>query len=334
MSNTMTTLYSSLVDCFTDQPHLPVNDKFEEMCHHHQSSDCYLLNEDNLCDYRQNSSHRNNANTTSNFPLQSLIWSQTANTDTKCQMPSKKSLPETTLRRHRFAARRKSQKLLCFETQHSIHFTFFITLCYLLALSVSLCEASKSKRNSWRQYDAPSSIQPSSTSTSQQSRLHFLQQQSHIPSSESTDAHAFASPSRSSYGSYVGSSTSHNRRPPPPPTAASLQSAYQHYMGNHLLSVPFSPNQQLLYQHQMLPHHSTFTITPTASVVSGSSAQQKHHTIVHKSIPTSGRNIKMAQQQQQASSSSSSSNHHQQYDINQEHMLQTNSLRGKNAKWW
>lgn len=322
----MTTLYSSLVDCFADQPHLLVNDELEEMCHY-PTSDCYLLNEDNLYDFQENSSQSDDDNTNSTTtPFQSLFWSQITTTDTKCQMFSKSSLPKTTLRRHRFVARQKSPRPL--GSQHSIHYIFII-LFYLLALSVFFCEASKSKRNSWRQYDASPL---SSSSNSQQPRLHYMQQSLNNPSSDSADPHHFASSSssliRPNYGNYVPSSTSHNRRPPPAPTAAGLQSAYQHYMGNHLLSVPFSPNQQLLYQHQMLPHHSTFPITPTASVVSGSSSQQKPHTIVQKSIPTSGgRNIKMAQQQ--------SRNHQShQYDVNQEHMLQTNSLRGKSAKWW
>ena len=292
------------------------------MCHH-LSSDCHLINEadDNYCHHRHgSSSDSDNANTTTTTtPLQYLIWSPTT-TDTACQMSisissssSSSSLPKTTLRRHRFVAPQKSQKPI---TITSNHYTFFILFTlYFLALSNSLCEASKS----WRHHDAPSSLQPFSAvsiSNSQQPGMgpHYLQQSSIPSSSESAN-----------YGSYVSS-----RRPAPPPTAASLQSAYHSYLGSHILSVPFSPNQQLLYQHQMLPHHSTFSIAPTASIASSISVPKPHHNIVQKSIPTGGRNVKMAHP------SSSDHHHHQQqqYDVNHQHMLETNSLRGKGTKWW
>lgn len=319
----MTTLYFSFVNCITTDQPFSVNDELEEMCHH-LSSDCHLINEadDNYCHHRHgSSSDSNNANTTTTTttPLQCLIWSPTT-TDTACQMSiskssssSSSSLPKTTLRQHRFVAPQKSQKPI---TITSNHYTFFILFTlYFLALSNSFCEASKS----WRHHDAPSSLQPFSAvsiSNSQQPGMgpHYLQQSSIPSSSESAN-----------YGSYVSS-----RRPAPPPTAASLQSAYHSYLGSHILSVPFSPNQQLLYQHQMLPHHSTFSIAPTASIASSISVPKPHHNIVQKSIPTGGRNVKMAHP------SSSDHHHHQQqqYDVNHQHMLETNSLRGKGTKWW
>lgn len=63
------------------------------------------------------------------------------------------------------------------------------------------------------------------------------------------------------------SAASHRQRSP---SSSSVNLAnYNAYLNSQLIPVPFSANQQLLYQHQMLPHHSAYPHASLPTISTG-----------------------------------------------------------------
>lgn len=109
------------------------------------------------------------------------------------------------------------------------------------------------------------------------------------------------------YHSESGAIRRHSSQSPQSVSSSSSHMAnYNQYLNSQLLSIPFAPNP--LYQHQMLPHHSTFSGLSSSRVTSHMANDHHHDHMTHHD--------------------------HHGLESNSLTALSSNSIRPKGSKWW
>ena len=196
-------------------------------------------------------------------------------------------------------------------TDHRFLFTWmvFISLCLLITGIQCLSNNNDAWRPPTQQHSTVSSV---TTLVQNEPNNHLLKK----PKGSSRRG-AFSSSSSSSGHRYSYSSNymAHqsadlaNRHKQQQSTVTHQLSNYNPYLNSHLMSIPFSPHHQLLYQHQMLPHHSTYPVSshPPSSTMSMST--QRQHQLAGNKIGLELNNMQTS-------------------------LTSTNSIRPKGSKWW